>query len=383
MTELQAIIDTWTKVCRSDSRAVLATVVHVEGSAYRRPGARMLLLSDGSRVGSVSGGCLEHDVCRKAWWLTADGKPAVQVYDTHSDDDAVWEFGLGCNGIVHVMLERLDSPDAWAAMEFLAAVDARRGEAVILTAICARADVLVGNRYWLDDTGVCGGSLAAGDLASSLHEIARDTFKYRASCLAHLPSGDFFVEWIAPPPPLVIFGAGHDVIPVATLAKQVGWHVTVVDTRAGYASAERFPDVDRIAVTAADDPIGDIEIGPQTAVVVMTHSFPLDEVLVPRLARLNPRYLGVLGARTRAERLIATIESTDTTAHAPIGLDIGADTPETVALAIVAEIQAVLAGRSAQPLIYRGAPMHDPVIEIGQSESRGQSTTIVECGISR
>ena len=119
MDELRSILDTWFSLEGENQDAVLATVVHVKGSAYRRPGARMLLIPDGRRIGSISGGCLEGEISRKAWWFTAGGTPVVRVYDTTSDDDAVWEFGLGCNGIVQVMLERADSPSARAFFQFL------------------------------------------------------------------------------------------------------------------------------------------------------------------------------------------------------------------------------------------------------------------------
>ena len=120
MDETAAILSGWRDVERGGDTAVLATVVHVQGSAYRRPGARMLIRRDGQHVGSISGGCLETDVCRKAWWMTESGRPTVRVYDTTSEDDAVWEFGLGCNGVVHVLLERLDSDAARQTLEFLA-----------------------------------------------------------------------------------------------------------------------------------------------------------------------------------------------------------------------------------------------------------------------
>ena len=120
MNERHAVLDAWQAAGAGQNEGVLCTVVQVRGSAYRRPGARMLIFPDGRRIGSVSGGCLEGDLCRKGWWLTSDGRPAVRVYDTMSDDDAVWEFGLGCNGVVHVLLERAGTDNVRHSMNFLA-----------------------------------------------------------------------------------------------------------------------------------------------------------------------------------------------------------------------------------------------------------------------
>src|SRR5512135_3385381 len=126
MNEIYSILDGWNEADNAGQDAVLATVVHVQGSAYRRPGARMLILPDGRRIGSISGGCLEGDVSKKAWWFTEGGRASVRVYDTSSDEDAVWEFGLGCNGVIQVMLERVESPSARLALEFLNSCRASR-----------------------------------------------------------------------------------------------------------------------------------------------------------------------------------------------------------------------------------------------------------------
>jgi xanthine dehydrogenase accessory factor len=165
MRELDAILEAWRGLHRRnggggsealpgyDGDAVLATVVHVSGSAYRRPGARMLIIPDGRRIGCVSGGCLEGEIARKAWWFTESGVPVVRVYDTTSEDETVWEFGLGCNGVVHVLLERINTPAASRLLKFLDAHRAARTPAVAATVVRAddRSGLRAGDRLLLDD----------------------------------------------------------------------------------------------------------------------------------------------------------------------------------------------------------------------------------------
>lgn len=371
MNELHAILDAWRKSRDENQEAVLATVVHVTGSAYRRPGARMLMLPDGNRVGSISGGCLEGDVSQKAWWLTEDGKPALRVYDTMSEEDIVWEFGLGCNGIIHVLIERLGSGEGLAAMGFLDRCRAERLEAVVCTVIRCAAEhgPQVGDRLFVSAGAACGGTLASTPIETALIEHCRRTALERKSRLARLGSCEVFVEWVGQPVSLVIFGAGHDAILLVNIAKQIGWHVTVADGRPNYAKASRFPGADKVVHIRPDDPLAGLEIGRQTAVVLMTHNYPQDGKLLRRILPLAPRYLGILGPKARTERLFSELEAPldGVPLHAPVGLDIGADTPESIALSIAAEIQAVLSNREGAMLKHSDNPIHAPVIEEGVS----------------
>ena len=375
MNELHAILDTWRKAQDENQEAVLATVVHVSGSAYRRPGARMLMLPDGTRVGSISGGCLEGDVSQKAWWLTEDGKATLRVYDTMSEEDIVWEFGLGCNGIIQVLLERLGSGSARSALEFVDRCRSERADAVVCTVIRASGAsgfACVGDRLFVTGGKVHGGTLASTPIEAALIPHCERTFLERRSRLAHLENYEVFVEWIGQPVPLVIFGAGHDAIPLVNIARQIGWHVTVADGRPAYAKASRFPEADLVVHMHPDDPLARLAIGPQTVVVLMTHNYPQDGELLRRILPLAPRYLGILGPKARTTRLFAEIGAPpDSTSSAPVGLDIGADTPETIALSIAAEIQAVLSGREGGKLKLRDSSIHAPVIEEGTSSVPG------------
>jgi xanthine/CO dehydrogenase XdhC/CoxF family maturation factor len=373
MHELHSILDVWRNLEESNRNAVLATVVHVKGSAYRRPGARMLILPDGTRMGSISGGCLEGDVSRKAWWFTDGGRPSVRIYDTSSDEDAVWEFGLGCNGVIQVMLERVESDSTRQALEFLDACRASRRQAVMATVIrtSRSAQYQVGRRLFIDHAGGSSGGLKGSPLASGLQPYIEQTVHARKSRLVHMAGCEVFVEWIGPAVPLVVFGAGHDAIPVVQIARQLGWHVTVADGRPSYAASARFPDAHHVVLMKAPDFLAGIDITPESVVVLMTHNFPQDAKLLRQILPARPRYLGLLGPKKRADSLFAELgvrpETVD--AHAPVGLDIGADTPEGIALSIVAEIQAELAGRPGMKLRHRLDPIHAPAEEAGQESA--------------
>ncbi len=379
MNELHAILDTWRREGCSRSDAVLASVVHVTGSAYRRPGARMLILPYDRRVGTVSGGCLEGDIARKAWWFTESLRPVVRVYDTSSGDDAVWEFGLGCNGVVHVMLERVAAPPAAELLDFL---DSRRAthDTVVVACVIAtdpQSDAHVGDRLLVDARGVCGGALRGTTLFAGVYAHAEAVLcSSGGSILAHVMGCDIFIERIAPPLQMVVFGAGDDARPLVAMAGQLGWDVTVVDGRPAYARRERFPEASQVRVLPRTDLLDGVSIDSDTAVVVMTHNYPLDTTLVPLILAKQPRYLGLLGPRQRAERLFEDIGVTlPDTVHAPIGLDLGGDTPAAVALSVVAEVQAVVGGRAGTMLKLRETPIHVPVTEEGdRSVARSTAT---------
>ncbi|MEZ5353840.1 MAG: XdhC family protein [Bryobacteraceae bacterium] len=373
MDELGAILEAWREFRGPDREAVLATVVHVTGSAYRRPGARMLLVPDGRRIGTVSGGCLEGDIARKAWWFTGSGEPVVKVYDTTSDDEAVWEFGLGCNGVVHVLLERIANPSSREMLEFLDRARRSAGNAVVATVVRCRPETIVrtGQRLLMRDGEPVGGDLAHSLAAAALSPHIRDAARTRQSCYVHpsepgLAGAEVFVEFVPRPQDLVVFGAGHDAIPVVEMAAALGWRVTVADGRPDYATPQRFPRATRVTVVRPSDPLDGIAITPETAVVMMTHSYPFDRGVLPVVVARQPRYIGLLGPSARAERLLReTGIPRPASLYAPVGLDIGCETPAAIAVAIIAEIQAVVHGRRGGMLNGRSTSIHSPVLETG------------------
>lgn len=333
MTELQAILAALHAT--PGQPATLATLLTVQGSSYRRPGARLLVTADGRRIGSISGGCLEEDLLARAQRVLATGRAEPVVYDTTSENDLVWGVGLGCHGVVRILVEKLAGEPHWARVlrENFAA---RR--ATSLAVIHDRADAAAFGTRLADELPFATGNADAG--------VYRET--------------------VAPPHALVVFGAGDDAQPLVTLAKEIGWHVTVADPRPAFATVARFPSANACIVGPAATLADKMAPEPDASVVVMTHHYIHD---VPLLRALLPRplaYLGLLGPRKRAEKILAdlTAEGVAITAeqrarlHAPVGLDLGADAPPQVALAIIAEIQAVLAGRDARPLRERTRPIH-------------------------
>ncbi|MEO5960798.1 MAG: XdhC/CoxI family protein [Opitutaceae bacterium] len=330
--ELQAIVRA---LCASTaSEFVLATLVTVEGSSYRRPGARLLIPTRDRRIGSISGGCLEEDVLARAHRVHAAGKPETVIYDTTSENDLVWGVGLGCHGITRVLLEKIPPRPAWAL--------------ALANAFAARSSVRIAVVH-------DGRSLPLGThLASELPASAG-------------PEIGVFLQTISPPTALILFGAGDDAQPLARLAKELGWRVTIADPRPAFATPERFPMADAWVVAPAPELVARTAPDADTLAVVMTHHYVHDVPLLRGLLPLPLAYLGLLGPKKRAEKILADLGTEGFTVtpeqrarlHAPVGLDLGADGPEQVALAIVAEMQAILAGRSARPLRQRSRPIHE------------------------
>lgn len=310
--------------------AVLATLVKVEGSSYRRPGARLLLTAAGERIGSISGGCLEEDVLIHARAVAASGTPKVVVYDTTSENELVWGVGLGCHGIVHVLLERLPPIPAWAA--------AMRVNQ--LARYPTRLAVV-----WRDaDPATFGTRLANGTAADR----------------------GIFLEEVFPPDSLLVFGAGDDARPLVRLARELGWWITVADPREAFATEQRFPEADRVICAPADQLVERVKPEPGALAVVMTHHYVHDVPILRVLLSRPLAYIGLLGPKKRAERILADLKAGGLTLnreqferlHAPVGLDLGAEAPEEVALAILAEMQATLTTRDARPLRDRKGPIH-------------------------
>lgn len=305
MKEWDDLISAWRGLSDEDkARAVLATVVSVEGSTYRKPGARMLITSRRWIAGSVSGGCLESDVVRIAQVKTAQG-PALVEYDSTLDADILWGFGLGCNGIVRVLLERLSPVE-----NLIERIAANRLARVVST---ISTDITLGPNL-------------------GLHHFGEEPLE---------GTSERFVESIAPPLAVSIFGAGHDAIPLVNLAKSQGWHVTVLDARSAYALPERFPLADRLFVAKPESVVDELLLEPSAAAVLMNHHYETDLAAIRLLAKSQVGYIGVLGPRRRTERLIAELDLSGPVLekiHGPVGLDIGAEGPDQIALAIAAEI---------------------------------------------
>ncbi len=238
MKELQQIVELWTLAETAGESAVLATVVKTRGSSYRLPGARLLLTSGGQRAGSISGGCLEEELIKKARWLTEAG-PIIRRYDTTPDGEIASGYGLGCNGIIYVLLERVTPANA-EILKLIDDVRSQRRPAVIAHIIDPPGRA--GQRLVLNTQGEIAHNIPDPDLAQSLAEQAQLAISERASRTVTISGGiEAFIELLTPAVHLLVFGAGDDAVPLTDLAKFLGWRVSVFDGRAHYARREKFP----------------------------------------------------------------------------------------------------------------------------------------------
>lgn len=372
MKELQDIVAAFEKVESCSKTAALATIVKVLGSTYRRPGARMLMTPDGRMVGSISGGCLEGDVFEHAQRVMASSEPIVVKYDTTSADDIVWGLGLGCNGMVQVLIEQITQEKEPNPMAFFAECLRQQQMGVIVTVFHIEGQVRtkVGTRLMLHQNGTVISNIEDSNLAAGILNDAHEALRSSCSLVKEYQvlggSAEIFIEVIQPAVPLVIFGAGHDAIPLVRFAKELGWHVTVVDSRPAYATLGRFPLADAVILSRSESIHESITVTHRTVAVVMTHNYLHDREILQTLLLSPLCYLGILGPKSRTERLLQELREEEiipTNEHllklyGPIGLDIGADTPEQIALAIAAEIQAILANRSGGLLRDRKGPIH-------------------------
>ena len=284
MHEIDKLITACRSLIDAGQRGVVVTVVRTHGSTYRRAGARAVIAESGAAVGAISGGCLERDLAERIRPWLADMQPRVITYDSTRSDDLVFGLGLGCRGVLDLLVEPFDG---------------------------AHPPHLVDFRW-----------------------NGREPVPWTTT----LPDGESLFEVVQPERAVVVFGGGADVTPVVTLARALGWRADVVTTR---------------------DPI---DLGDYDAAVVMTHNFLRDAELLPSLLASQIPYIGLLGPKTRGDELLAEIGARrDARIHSPIGLDLGGETPEDIALSIVAEIQAVLNRRSAKALRELNAPIHEPL----------------------
>ncbi len=318
---------------------VLVTLVRAEGSSYRRPGARMLVGAGGSYRGTISGGCLEAEIVRKAGWMTRGGA-VVERYSTMLDDTAEIPYGLGCGGVLDVLLEPAGTAEYGAVMEAMAR--SLGGEAAVVATwlpeggrALRRAVFSEAGELRFGSTGLRAGELAGVDVCG----------------LAAVGEG-VFAERIPAPQRLFVIGAGDDARPVVSLAAMLGWSVTVADGRPQLARAERFPEAERVVLMRS---AGELGVRGEDAVVVMTHSYEQDREALTEMLRLPepPRYLGLLGAKHRSSLLVSeaaarlgwSVGACCERIYAPMGLDLGGEGAGAIALAVVAEAHACVEGR--------------------------------------
>jgi xanthine dehydrogenase accessory factor len=367
MKEFKAIIDAFDKIDFATQRAALATVVKVSGSSYRSPGARMLITDDGRWVGSISGGCLEGDALRKARNVMTTGAPVTITYDTREESNQSLGIGLGCNGVIDVLIEPATNDQLGAVNMFRKLVSENK---LALIGTVFNGPSCIGNKLVIDSEGNAISSFShpelsnriESDLLRLLETRKTESRVYEINGVGH----EVFLELVEPSIKLMIFGAGFDARPVSQMGKILGWEVEVTDECVSHIAPVFFPDADKLSLCAREFVDRDFHITPYTACVLMSHNYDYDRDVLRKLIATDAPYIGILGPRKRFEKMLLEYESeglilTDeqrARIHSPIGLDIGAETPDEIALSIVSEIKSKFSHRSGGYLKYRIGPIH-------------------------
>jgi xanthine dehydrogenase accessory factor len=361
MSELQAIL---AADSATDEAAFLATVVETSGSTYRRAGARAVVTASGQMIGMVSGGCLEADILEHTQQRMLEGKPLLITYDHTAAEDILWGFGMGCNGIVQVLIETLYQSDGLNPLTFIRDCFKRQASGAIATVIHPTASL--GTRVLLHANGIFRHNINDSHLRSKiLADLQLGLHRQRPS-IHFYSSVKVLIEPIHPPRSLLIFGAGQDAIPVMQGAKQLGWNAVIVDCRASESTLERFAIADQIILTRKEKLAEQVPVNAQTLAVIMTHNYFDDLEILKMLLPQSMPYVGALGPKRRTERILQDLEVEGIRysktqlkkLYAPIGLAIGAETPEEIALSILAEIQTVLSDRTGGHLKDQTGAIH-------------------------
>ena len=334
---------------------VLATVIRTGGSTYAKPGAQMLIAADGEYAGLLSGGCLEGDLREHAREVAATGQARIVSYDLRSTTDQLFGLGAGCEGAMDVLLSRISEADGWQPLPYLIRASDRGEHCRVAFVIASR------------EAGIEPGLCFPADGESP--EFARDDSRlhgqlqalHRAAVSAPVNGivaadalgVEMFVATFAPPPRLLLLGGGPDARPVATLADFLGWRVVVADHRSIYLSPRHFPPATRLVESRAADVGSVLKMDAHSAAIVMSHHLESDLHYLRALVHSAVPYVGLLGPAARREKLLSDLGADAARLRprlrAPVGLDIGGRSPETIALSIVGEVQAALAGRGGRP----------------------------------
>lgn len=341
MKDFKIILSEFNKVDLNKNKAAVATVVRVRGSSYRSPGARMLITDDGRWVGSISGGCLEGDALRKARQVMLENKSITVTYDTNEDSNQNLGIGLGCNGIIDVLIE-----PAANAIGLYSSITNIQHPVALATAFDGRKFLVQAD------------SIPTNPIEQKLISL----FETRQSRTEMIDGVEVFLELIQPGIKLIIFGGGFDARPVSQLAKSLGWEVEVTDECVAHIAPLFFPNADKLSLCQREFVDRDFNITPYTACVLMSHNYEYDRDVLKKLIKTKAPYIGIMGPRKRFDKmlndgLVLTDEQVSRI-HSPIGLDIGAEAPDEIAVAIVSEIQARFSNRDGGFLKNRDGAIH-------------------------
>lgn len=369
MKEINDIIQAYQKAKSEGKKTALATVVKVNGSSYRQPGARMLVTEDGELTGAISGGCLEGDALKKALLAIHQQQNKLITYDTSNEEDSDFGVQLGCNGIVHILFEFINCDQSNPIDLLVKAKESRRDSVLTCLFSLKRGQTQIGTVLFYNQHTV----FPENHHLDYLIEEVKNVFKSRTSAIKTIihenVSCEVLIEYLPPAVSLVIAGAGNDVKPLVEIASVMGWEITVSEGRVSHATEKRFPLAKTVKVVGAEDFLNEIIIDEYTFVVLMTHNYRYDLTVLKNMMRRNNRYIGVLGPKSKLNRMLNDLAEENVEVseeqmqriYGPVGLDIGAETSEEIALSIVAEIKAVLEGKKGNSLRYKKDKIHHAI----------------------
>ena len=372
MKEIKDIIHAYGVAQQSGRQSALATVVHLDGSSYRRPGARMLVTDDGLMTGAISGGCLEGDALHKALLVMKQQQAKLVTYDTSDEDDITLGVQLGCNGVIQILFEPIHPEDPLNPVELLKKINVKRQRAVLITLFDmeSKSREQPGTRLLLEEDGSIHGELEDKLLKTALLEDAHNAMHLKQSLFKKYNTGNqsvnAFIENIFPDVSLVIVGAGNDALPMLGIADILGWEASVVDGRATHATTERFAAACQVLVSKPEKVLEQIPIDEKTVFVLMTHNYNYDLAMLRALLNTKAVYIGVLGPKNKLDRMLDEIKADGIKLkreqlgriYGPVGLDIGAETAGEIAISVMAEIKSVLEGKSGKSLRWKEEVLH-------------------------
>ena len=376
---MREIIDEMRRMIDESEGGALVTITRTQGSTYRREGAKMLCLKSGAMIGSISGGCLESDAYEISLEVVERNEPQIVFYDTSAEDENVWGLGLGCNGSVEVLIE----PMAWWRSgegrilfgQMMGRVD-KGDRCALVTLLVKDGERLTGlRRMIVDPDGKTTGALGSRGLDSAAARRAQtivtdETVRPSRKVTIDLDTSayEIFVDALLPPTRLLVAGGGHDAIPMVKFAREMGLVVTLIDSRPKFATHDRFPGADQIVCAQPEEFAQRVSLEGRPAVILMNHHYLKDRAVLGQLltSPLELTYIGALGPRVRTEKMISDLREQGLTlveekvraVRTPVGLDVGADSPEEIAVSVLSELLAVKNKRSGLPLRERNKAIH-------------------------
>jgi len=364
MKEINEIIKVYNECIAAGKKTALASVVYLDGSSYRRPGARMLVNDEGQMTGAISGGCLEGDALRKAMLVINQQYSKLVTYDTTDEEDVSVGIQLGCAGVIQVLFEPIDSDSKINPIILLEKAIAKRQKSVLVTiySLEEKNKPQIGTCLLMEEDKTLTGDIPVPSIKEAVMKDVEFALETQASVFKNYESENIsvtaFIEFLQPPVSLVVVGAGNDAIPLVNIADIIGWEARVVDGRNTHAKPERFVSACQVLVSKPEHVLEQIPIDEQTVFVLMTHNYNYDLAMLKALLERNVNYIGVLGPKKKLERMLVELQDKGlkfsekqlNSIYGPVGLEIGAETSEEIALSITAEINAFFAGKKGASL---------------------------------